>query len=310
MKFLYLTDTHIRGINPRNRLGNYYQDIMIKFQEIISIAKKEKVDYIIHGGDLFSTSLVSNIIVDEVIDMIEKAKITMYMVWGNHDEIGHNVETSNSTSLAHIFRRSKYIKQLDILEGDNYIIKGFHYYHNIEEEIKKNGLKYDSNKLKIGILHAFVTPKAFLPSVIHIKIDDIDTNFDFIFLGHNHSDLEVIQKDKTIYLSTGAISRGTIMESDINRTPKIIIFNTDNREYKFINLTSAKSIEEIFDIKKINERKQFDDNIEDFIKELTNDTELLTLDIKGNLELIAKEKDIDREIIDDCLKRIENCIVG
>ena len=55
MKFIYLADTHIKGKNPENRIGNYYQDVMTKVKEVIKLSKKLKVNYVIHGGDVFNS---------------------------------------------------------------------------------------------------------------------------------------------------------------------------------------------------------------------------------------------------------------
>ncbi|KKL89048.1 hypothetical protein LCGC14_1918660, partial [marine sediment metagenome] len=81
-KFIYLQDTHIKGKNPENRIGSYYQDVMNKIKEVISIAKKLKVDAVLHGGDLYDSELVSNVMVDEFIDLVEKSKIEWLILPG------------------------------------------------------------------------------------------------------------------------------------------------------------------------------------------------------------------------------------
>lgn len=53
MKILYMTDTHIRGTSPRSRTDDFQQAIREKIEEVIDIAERERVDLVLHGGDLF-----------------------------------------------------------------------------------------------------------------------------------------------------------------------------------------------------------------------------------------------------------------
>lgn len=51
LKILFMTDTHIRGLNPKNRIDDFVQSLENKLYEIIDIIHEENIDYIIHGGD-------------------------------------------------------------------------------------------------------------------------------------------------------------------------------------------------------------------------------------------------------------------
>lgn len=198
MKFLFLTDSHIKGKNPVSRNGDYYNEVRTKINEAIRIAGQYDCDCIIHGGDLFDSPLVSNIMVDDFVDDVEQSGIPWYIVWGNHDMIGHNKELSKASALAHIFRRSKAIKHIDVLSGYTNeedsrgpiteYIKGYDYFHNIEEDIRVNGLKagMEKAKFKMAIVHALITPKPFHPQVLHVVAKDIETNYDLVLCGHYH----------------------------------------------------------------------------------------------------------------------------
>lgn len=187
-KIIQIQDTHISGKNSNYRIGDYYADIMDKIKETINLAKDLKAEYIIHGGDLYHSSNVSNIMSDEFIDLVEESKIPWYIIPGNHDSKFHDWKLSKSTTLAHIFRRSKLIKLLDKLEGENYIIQGYPYYQNIEQDIKDNGLicQDKSDKWKIAITHSMLTLKPFHPSVLHIVAKEVNTNYNVIANGHYH----------------------------------------------------------------------------------------------------------------------------
>ena len=305
MKFIYLSDTHIKGKNPNNRIGDYYQDVMAKIKEVVALSKKLKCDYVIHGGDLFNSPNVSNVIIDEFIDLIESAKIPWYIVWGNHDLIGHNVELSNSSTLAHIFRRSKLIQHLDDINIKNFstYIQGFDYYHNIEGDIKEKGLncKFPEAKYKIAITHAFFTLKPFLPHVLHIQLKDIKTDFDVVLCAHYHKDWDIKEIDGTKFVNLGAIGRQGIDE--VKREPKVLLVDTETKELTIIPLKSAKKGEKVFDIEKIAKVKEFEGNIDNFIKSIES-TKFQGLDLRGLIESIGKEKKEDRAVIDELIQRI------
>ncbi len=43
MKFLYVTDTHIRGTTPKNRLDVYVDTLKEKLEEVIQVANRNKL---------------------------------------------------------------------------------------------------------------------------------------------------------------------------------------------------------------------------------------------------------------------------
>lgn len=312
-KYLIIGDTHIRGINSENRIGSYYEDIMFKIDEIIKLSKEYNVKGVLHGGDLFDSNNVSNLIIDDFIDRVEKVGIIWYILRGNHDEIGHSPELSAGSSLDHIFRRSKFIKHLETIEEEGVTIIGRDYEHEIEEDLLKNGWYTPKNRAKtvktaskpkdnwkIGIIHAFITERAFLPSVLHIQVKDLNTDFNIIFSSHNHNSfIKII--DEVAFINLGATGRLDINESDIE--PSIVLLDTEKRDYKIIKLKSAKSKEEIFDLSKVAIKKQFENEIEKFIESLTT-TEFTDLDLLGIVKQICKKSKVDNEVETEVIERI------
>lgn len=310
MRYLVCQDIHLKGINSENRIGNYHADIMKKVKEIIAVAKKEKVDAILCGGDLFDIPIVSNLIVDELVDSIEEGKIRWYITPGNHDEIGHYWENSKGTSLAHIFRRSKCIKYLETIDltdtNENLYIKGFEYYHNIELDIRKNGLfsskKCPKKAYKIAIVHALITKKPLPYKESHIMIDEIKTNFNIIFVAHNHQRWGIIEQNGVKFVNLGCIGRRKIDE--IHQMPEIAIFDTETKEIDIRILKSAKLGEQVFNIAEVEKTKQYRSDVDNFINSLSEE-KFEELDLLEIIEHIAKKSKIKKEIKDEVIRRIE-----
>lgn len=49
MKFLFFTDTHIRGNNPRSRKDIFVETLYLKFQEILDYINNNGIDYVLFG---------------------------------------------------------------------------------------------------------------------------------------------------------------------------------------------------------------------------------------------------------------------
>lgn len=302
-KFLYLSDSHIRGVNSCNRKGSYYSDIMEKYDEILSIAKARKCDFIIDGGDTFDSHTVANTMVDDFVDKIENNKIPYYVVWGNHTERNDSLELSKGTTLDHIFRRSKLINSLDTIEDDYSIIQGFHYFHRIAENLKENGLscKKNTKKTRIAIVHAMITLKPILEVISHVLAKDLEPDFDYVFVAHNHSPWGIKEIEGNTFINVGCLGRRKIDEADIK--PSIVFMDTKIKELEIIPLKSAKAKEKCFDLTKVEIKKEFEADLTNFIESLKG-TKIETIDLKDVTEYIAKEKGIEREVIDCVIEKI------
>jgi len=304
MKILYYQDSHGYGRNSANRLGNYYEDWLDKIREVHSIAKEYKCKKIIHGGDLYENAVVSNLMVDDFIDIVEETGIEEFILPGNHDMIGNKIETSKGTSLFHCFRRSPLIKELHtIMKKNEYCIAGIPYSHGVEETLNNEEIIINTDGWKILIIHALVTPKPFFKEVLHVVADDIKTNADLVLIAHYHN----VWKKKvgdTEYLDIGCLGRLNINEHKIE--PSVIILDTEKRSYEIIKLKSAKPGSEVFDLTKVKEMKEFDNNINNFISSLKT-TKAQSLDIRGIITNICKENKVEKEVENLIIEKVGEC---
>lgn len=298
-RVLIFSDMHCSGRNPRSRIDDYYQSCLLKFDEILSLSKD--CDIIISAGDLWDTSTVSNTMVDDLLDRIESNKKIFYVVFGNHDTNSYNLKASKSTSLAHMIRRSKYVKHLDEIKLDNFFIKGYDCKFGMEDELKKNGLFHKSNaENSLAVTHTFITIKPFISNVSHVLAKDIKSNYSTIWCSHFHSEFdEIINNHRFVNLSS--IGRTSINEQ---HQPQVAIFDTETQEIQKIKLKSAKPANKIFDLSKHKEIKDKSKSIDEFIGSL-NDTNFCELDTLGQINKIGKKNNVKTEIIDYLVKKTE-----
>jgi len=302
MKILNLRDTHFRAKNSANRIGNMYEDILCKLDEVIELSKG--CDIVLHDGDFYDTPYVSNVVIDDIIDRIESAKIPWYVTPGNHDMTGANWNASKSSALAHTFRRSEYITELKgtvKVKKEKVLISPYPYYFGIEEEIKKIGLKTKYPEFfTIASTHAFISIKPFLSQVSHIQAKDIDTNYDLVTCSHFHDVFNEVYNG-TRFINTGSLVRLSITER--KHQPKVAIIDTETKEVEFITLKSTKKPEEIFDFDKIDEKKEFTRGMEDFIKSIES-VQFQEMSITGMISKIAKEQSVDKKVTDLIFEKI------
>ena len=308
-KYLYFQDFHISGKNSAHYISDYFKDCLQILDEILNLSKKYKVDAIIDGGDLFHTHSPAYNVLDQIADRVEKNGVVIYSLFGNHSSKYHSIELSLDTGLAHLQKRSKYFTYLNEVKDDNSIIVGIEYSHNIEEilknEIKLTQHTYKGNELwTIYVIHAFITPKPFLPQVMHVCCEDISSNNCTVLVAHYHSEWEK-KIGNTLFKDIGCIGRRSITEGKIS--PSCLIIDTEKRTLEEIKIKSAKKGNEIFDLKKVKEMKEFDSNMENFVKSLES-TEFQSTNIKGVIEYIAKNNNVSRNVVDLILDKMEEKI--
>jgi len=214
------------------------------------------------------------------------------------------MEHSKYTGLAHLIKRSKYFNYLDTLDNKDYSIRGIEYSHDVEERIKEHGIGYSSwsfkeSSWKIAIVHAFICPKGF-PYASHVVCDDIKTNADLVLVAHYHAQWEKVIGN-TRYLDIGCLGRTSITERNVE--PSIVLLDTEKRSIEVIKLKSAKKGEEIFDMTKVDEKKEFDAGIEKFIKSIES-TDFQASNIEDTIKFIGKEKKVEKKIIDLIINKI------
>jgi len=303
-KYLIFSDFHISGRNPRSRIDNYYQSCLQKLDEIIDLSKS--VDCVICAGDFWDSPIVANTMVDDVIDRIDLAKKDWYFIYGNHDLVTYNIESSNSSSLSHMMRRSKYIKHLNEIEDKDIYIRGYDCTFNREQLLKENGIIHNSSKkITLAITHNFITIKPFIKTVAHVQAKDIKTNYSIIWCSHFHTNFDdIINGHKFVNLSS--IGRTVINEQ---HQPQVAILDTETGKIDKILLKSAKPSSEVFDLSKYEEIKQNEKSIDEFIEALNSAT-WRAADIYTQIEMIGKDTEVEKEVVDYLHNKIKQIKIG
>lgn len=321
MKLLYLTDTHIRGTSPKNRLDDYCETLKEKLKEISNIVKEEKIDFVLHGGDLFDRPDVSVSIVSEFAQIFQSFGVPIYIISGNHDIFGHNPDTLDRTMLGllcnlgimHLVNYKKIILEKDKLRVQ---LTGSPYIYSMDELSNRDNYKVtevdESCKYAIHMTHGFLIDKPFMKEVSHTLIEDIkDTKADITLGGHYHFGFKTVELDNKYFVNPGALIRISNSKIEMKRRPKVDIISLDEDihiEERY--LKSAKPGEEVLDSSEM-ERHQFKGiKMAEFKESIEASANYKSLDIFDLLLRISKSENISEEVKSEALKRVEEAQIN
>ena len=248
IRILFLADTHLGydfPFRPRIQRRRRGPEFFANFKLALQSAVQERLDCVVHGGDLLYRSKVPPRLVAMAFDSLKKVAdhgIPIYLVPGNHERsaIPHGHLAKHPR--IHIFDRPRtYLLQKD---ANTMALSGFPFVrHKIRREflyyLAKTGRHDVSADIQLLCIHqvidgATVGPSGYIfhraPDVIHAS--DIPAGFDAVLTGHIHRH-QVLTNDlngntlKAPVFYPGAIERTSFAEKDESKGYITLEFDTD-----------------------------------------------------------------------------------
>lgn len=313
-RFLSFTDTHHTMLNPTHRLDNLFLTTIQKVEEIAQVAKDLKVDAVFHEGDLYHSPIISDTVAT-IIGQLYKKFDNLFILPGNHDLKGNNINTLNQTKLGLMtgLGIGKIVNYGDIYKfeknGITVQLTGSPSDFDINNDKEKFILRQKECDIAIHLVHAMLLQQdAKFGKYMPIREIQEETVADITISGDFHLGFDPIEYNGKVFLNSGAIARRTILMDEINRMPQYAIINIyDDKsfDYEYIPLKCAKKGIEVLDRSKMEEKKEYQKEIENFkdiIKSLNKNNFNNISDI---IDDISNEKNIDPEIIKYSLEKID-----
>ena len=236
VRILFFSDTHLGFDYPlRKTIKRTFrgEDFFSNFQYILEFAVSQRVNCLIHGGDLFYRSKIPPVIIDQVYQRLiefSKCRIPLFIVPGNHERSILPPSIFFENPYLNIF---KTLKTYQIHLNDNssppdIALTGFPYQKNIRSKFPEiiNKIKPLLLKSQLNLLcmhhiveGATIGPKnyKFRTGEEVIKKDDLPSNFQAILCGHIHQ-RQVLWKNsdtKNIpIIFSGSTERTSFAEKD------------------------------------------------------------------------------------------------
>ncbi len=215
MKFIHVGDTHIGQVYKNDNRNN---DIKNAFIQLIDYTIENKIDFIVHSGDLFDVGtppLDALLFVTDQLNRLKKEGIPLFIIPGSHD-----VGVGEEESIIELFHKNGLLINLNSKEyisiGERVKLSGKTYKSaficgikgkrsRVEDEIfKKLDIEIDeSTRIKIFVFHHTI-------SFLGEKFKDLETEslpkgFDYYAAGHWHGHKENIPYDKGIIQYPGSL---------------------------------------------------------------------------------------------------------
>ena len=190
MKFAHLADSHLgyRQYGLLQRELDFYSVFTNTIDKII----EERVDFVVHSGDLFETSKPSTnalLVVQKAIRKLNDAGIPIYAIAGNHD-----ITMRKNAIPPQILFKQEGLKLLSpifpFIREKDFFIGGVPFTPKnqklaLMENLKRLSQKAQDAKFKILVSHQGIDK--YLPFQYELEIGDIPTNFNYYAFGHVHN---------------------------------------------------------------------------------------------------------------------------
>ncbi|MCM3759520.1 exonuclease SbcCD subunit D [Alkalihalobacillus oceani] len=316
MKFLYVTDTHIRGTTPKNRLDVYVDTLKAKLEEVVELANREQVDVLLHGGDVFDRPDLAPNVVGQFAKIFMKAAMPTYVVAGNHDTFGHNPETISRTMLGLMdsFGVMKIIHpgQPVLVEknGVKVQISGQPYHYDLDQRDPKLDY-YPVNETEadvlVHIVHSMLVEKALPEGIPHTLIDHIwGTTADIILTGHFHSGFGIKERNGKYMCNPGALSRVNNHWTEISRMPKVVLgtISSQGISLEEREVTVAQKGEEVLDRSFLEKAVHQEERLHSFVQQVKETSQFQTLNMSAIIQDIASLKNVEENVKQEALRRM------
>ena len=236
MKFAHLADTHLgyRQYGLFEREKDFYE----VFDKVIDKIIEEKVDFVIHSGDLFETARPSPMALltfQKGLLKLRGAGIPMYAIAGNHD-----VVMRRGSIPPHVIFKKMGLKVISninptYMHGDIFIA-GLPYYPASHSKALKNKLAELSEKANhhdksILVMHQGIDQ--YFKFNYELELGEIPDNFNYYALGHIHKYVnDAYGKGRLVYPGSG----------EIWKTSELTDYRINGKGFVVVDLSESKPV--------------------------------------------------------------------
>ncbi len=254
VRFAHFSDTHLgyRQYNIEEREGDFYET----FHETIDKIIKEKVEFVIHSGDLFEhkrPKVEALLEAQKGFIKLKNNNIPIYCVAGNH----YLTLRKGAVLPQRLFLdqglkilggKEKYV----ILKNHDLFIGGLsflpRYYSNqLKVKLEKLSKKANNYKNKILVLHQGLDTHLPYEGAFELRLTELPRNFNYYAMGHVHRRIkERYGGGFLCYPGSTDIWRSDEVDDYKNKSKGFNLVNLDNEDIniEWINLETTRRFEE------------------------------------------------------------------
>ena len=272
-RFMHFSDTHLG--NREYMMDLREDDFYEAFNEAVDIALEERVDFIIHSGDLFDTWGPSNRALSELKDSMLRLKekgIRTYMVMGDHDRprrtdypaasifdfLGLTLMGSDDLDTLYIEDTDTFIAGISNMKGSRR--------DSLPQMYARADLLAKEHRNSILISHQGVSGYTH-PEDVQIQEIDLPGSFAYLAFGHVHVSSYRARPTPFSYAGSTEINSASEIEPFLRDGKGVNVVDIDNGEVSFSRRRLKRTRVQV---KVVTTRENFTEDVERVLQKYEN----------------------------------------
>lgn len=260
MKILHCSDIHLgkKPFGTKEFSQKRYLDFFKAFDEMAQIAIDEDVKLFIVAGDLFDKKeLIPDTLerCEKTFQKLKNRDIKVFLIEGNHDNVTGNEEVNSWLGYLEkkgFVHRGKYSQVNREYSFEKFVVEDVNIYglgypgFAIDDVLEQLAKSLDESEKNIIVVHTALGGSEYLPGLAMAEsIRKLKDKVIYIAGGHLHS-YQVYPKEEPYFFIPGSLEYWNILnEKSSNKGG--IIFDTESREHRFVEVTPRKRMELTFE---------------------------------------------------------------
>jgi DNA repair exonuclease SbcCD nuclease subunit len=324
-KYLIINDVHLTNDNshPSSCTASYTDDLFDLLYQANDVATDLNCLGIIQLGDLFHIKAPgrnSHQLIQRTLKWAASAPCPLWVVPGNHDLSNDRLESLDEGqplgvlyASGIVLRADKYLAEVNPIYGVPWQM----YWdadHSVADQAVKSALsKFEAKDTpQLIVTHAPFFPPGSNPAYEHYSTEkfakyvnpDGKASVQVIY-GHIHDYHGEYVVNGVRFANYGALSRGSLTESNLTREVGVTIWDSVTGSFEFIPL-EAKPADQVFRVKEIEEVKTTQLKLDEFLQSVGQTTiEVTSIEsVMNKVRALKLGKDFER-VIEELLTMTE-----
>lgn len=271
-----LSDLHLSDRPPSSCTDSYGPDMLNLVRDSMELARARKAIAIVWAGDVFhlkAPSRTSHKLVLEVAEIIGEAPCPVLIAPGNHDMQNDRIESVTITQpLGGLFHAGALLLNGWGSPFKLYGVPWLQGYAGADPEeqarqkevVTETLLPWRASGIQPDEPYLLVTHAPLYPPGLELEWEhfpaadwaDAMGGAGQVFYGHVHEPHGVWTAGGVTFCNNGALSRGSLHEYNLTRTPGVTWWDDQTGEFTFEELPNAKPASEVF---RLQEKQQVTD---------------------------------------------------
>jgi len=296
--FIFRTDVHVADKPPTSWKGNYTAEVFDSLRQVGELAREHQATAVLDGGDYFHVKVPSRNSHGLIFDTGAVHKdypCPVYSIEGNHDITGNNLNSIEDQPLGVLYVSGifKHLRE-EVFEHEGLRVRVVGLPYNPSRDLAEIQAmrKQPGDDCLIAVVHALAgeDPPAhveefFGEPVFRYSSLIFEGGPDVFCFGHWHKDQGVVQLSGRHFVNQGALSRGALIQENVERTPKVSLIEVTKAGVVITQLPlKVAPASEIFDIERKERQEKEALIISQFVEQFQAGIELNpSQDVEANI---------------------------